>query len=283
MQELDEYINKVKNLPPAPRILPELLTLLRKENVDSSRVVQLISYDPAITASLLRLCNSVVFSGATPATDLDEAVNRLGFRQIYTLVAAISGSRALSPAQKGYGINAGELWKHSVTAAVAGQLIARSKDDPEEGLVFTAALLHDVGKIILADALEHIYARLVEESRAQQSAMIETEKRLLGVNHAEIGGRLLARWKFPDNLVAAVRHHHQPAEAGPHNKLAAYVYLGNMVAYFMGHGYGHQAFAMRGRSEALDVLGLEDGAMAGFMIQTFEQLQLVETLFNVSP
>ena len=283
MQELDEYINKVKNLPPAPRILPELLTLLRKENVDSSRVVQLISYDPAITASLLRLCNSALFAGSSPATDLDQAVQRLGFRQIYTLVAAISGARALSPAQKGYGINAGELWKHSVTSAVAGQLIARSQDDPDEGLVFTAALLHDLGKIVLADALEHIYAKLVEESRAQQSAMIETEKRLLGVNHAEIGGRLLTRWKFPENLVAAVAHHHQPKDAGTHTRLAAYVYLGNMVAYFMGHGYGHQAFAMRGRSEALEILGLEDGAMAGFMIQTFEQLQLVDTLFNVSP
>ena len=283
MQELDEYINKVKNLPPAPRILPELLTLLRKENVDSSRVVQLISYDPAITASLLRLCNSALFAGSSPATDLDQAVQRLGFRQIYTLVAAISGARALSHAQKGYGINAGELWKHSVTAAVAGQLIARSQNDPDEGLVFTAALLHDIGKIVLADALEHIYASLVEDSRTQQSAMIETEKRLLGVNHAEIGGRLLTRWKFPENLVAAVAHHHQPKDAGSHDKLAAYVYLGNMVAYFMGHGYGHQAFAMRGRSEALDILGLEDGAMAGFMIQTFEQLQLVDTLFNVSP
>ena len=283
MQELDDYINKVKNLPPAPRILPELLGLLRKENVDSSRVVQLISFDPAITASVLRLCNSALFAGASPATDLSEAVQRLGFRQIYTLVAAVSGARALTPAQKGYGISAGELWKHSVTTAVASQFIARSQDEPEEGLVFTAALLHDVGKIILADALEHTYARLVEESRAQQSAMIETEKRLLGVQHAEVGGRLLTRWKFPENLVAAVTCHHEPAAAGAHQKLASYVYLGNMVAYFMGHGYGHQAFAMRGQSEALEILGLKPEAMAGFMIQTFEQLQLVETLFNVSP
>ena len=151
MQELDDYINKVKNLPPAPRILPELLGLLRKENVDSSRVVQLISFDPAITASVLRLCNSALFAGASPATDLSEAVQRLGFRQIYTLVAAVSGARALTPAQKGYGISAGELWKHSVTTAVASQLIARSQDEPDEGLVFTAALLHDVGKIILAE------------------------------------------------------------------------------------------------------------------------------------
>ena len=96
MQELDDYINKVKTLPPAPRILPELLSLLRKDDVDSSRIVQLISFDPAITASVLRLCNSAYFAGSTPADDLQEAVTRLGFQQVFQLVAAVSGARMLS-------------------------------------------------------------------------------------------------------------------------------------------------------------------------------------------
>src|SRR5215216_5933247 len=108
MQELDEYIDRVKNLPPAPRILPELLVLLRQEDIDSSRVVELISYDPAITAAVLRLCNSAYFAGGSPADDLQEAVNRLGFRQVYLLVAAVSGAKLLGPAQSGYGIDPGE-------------------------------------------------------------------------------------------------------------------------------------------------------------------------------
>jgi putative nucleotidyltransferase with HDIG domain len=281
MQELDDYIDRVKSLPPAPRILPELLSLLRQEDVDADRVVKLIEFDPAITAAVLRLCNSAVFAGAQPATDLQSAVTRLGFRQVYQLVAAVSGARMLGVAQKGCGINGGELWQHSVTAAVAAQLIAQSNDE-DESLAFTAALLHDLGKIVLAMALEHIYGELVENSQIQQTALIETEKRLLGVQHAEIGGRLLARWKFPENIVSAVTFHHEPAAAKPHERLAAYVYLADMIAHFMGCGYGHQAFALRGRAEALDILKLKSDALPQFMIQTFEKLQMVETLVKVS-
>lgn len=283
MQELDDYIDKVKNLPPAPRILPELLGLLRKEDIDSSRVVELISYDPAITAAVLRLCNSSFFAGAEPADNLQEAVARIGFGQVYQLVAAVSGAKLLGSPQRGYGIDSGELWKHSVTAAVAAQLLAVDKG-ADAGLVFTASLLHDIGKIVLAEALEHIYARLVVESQDSQASMLETEKRLLGVNHAEVGGRLLTRWKFPPNLVAAVAFHHQPsgADGDANRELAAYVYLGNMIAYFMGYGYGHHAFALRGRSEALDILRLSADALPEYMIKTFDKLQTVESLLQAA-
>lgn len=281
MQELDDYINKVKSLPPAPRILPELLSLLRKDDIDADRVVKLIAFDPGITAAVLRLCNSAYFAGASPASDLQEAVTRLGFRQVYQLVAAVSGSKMLGPSQKGYGIDAGELWEHSVVSAVAAQLIARNSGD-DESLAFTATLLHDIGKIVLAEALEHIYTDLVESSQSQQTPLIETEKRLLGVQHAEIGGRLLARWNFPENIVNAVWFHHQPSGAQDHQRLASQVYLGNMVAYFMGYGFGHHAFALRGRTDALDILNLKPECLPEYMIKTFEQLQMVKSLVNVN-
>lgn len=280
MQELDDYINKVKQLPPAPKVLPQLLLLLGKEDVDSSRIVDLITYDPALTMAVLQLCNSAYFGMSTPVADLQEAVTRLGFRQVYQLVAAVSGSRALAPAQKGYGIEHGELWKHSVSTAVAARLIASDLGD-DESLVFTAGLLHDIGKIVLSEALDHIYVRLMEETERNQQSMLEAEKKLLGVQHAEIGGRLLARWKFPANLVAAVWFHHLPQAAQPHDRLAAYVYLGNMVAHFMGHGYGHQAFALRGRAEALKILDLKAETLPHYMIRTLENFEAVQALFQI--
>ncbi len=280
MNELDEYINKVKHLPPAPRVLPQLLTLLNQPDIDSSRVVNLITYDPSLTANVLSACNSAFFAGGSPTTDLQEAVSRLGFCELFRLVAAATGSRALTPAQKGYGIDEGELWRHSVTTAVAAQLIARDRGD-DENLAFTAALLHDIGKVVLSQALEQSYAKLIEEVSKQQQSMLEAEKKVLGVQHAEIGGRLLARWRFPANLVAAVWFHHHPAAAAPHQRLAAYIYLGNMIAYFMGHGYGHSAFALRGRAEALDILKLTSDSLPRFMIQTHEHYEAVEALVGI--
>jgi putative nucleotidyltransferase with HDIG domain len=280
MQELDDFINRVDHLPPAPRILPQLLVLLGQPDIDSSRVVNLITYDPGLTASVLQLCNSAFFGSASPVFDLQEAVTRLGFRQVCQLVAAISGSRALGAGQKGYGLEAGELWKHSVATAVAARLVARDRG-VDDSLAFTAALLHDIGKIILAQALEDRYAQVIEEVEEKQQALLEAEKRLLGVQHAEIGGRLLARWKFPSSLVAGVWFHHHPTAAAPHQKLASCVYLGNLIAFFLGWGYGRHAFALRGRASALEILGLDGDALPRFMIQTFENYSAIEALLHI--
>ncbi|HAV63217.1 MAG TPA: hypothetical protein DCY13_12735 [Verrucomicrobiales bacterium] len=280
MQELDDYINKVKHLPPAPRVLPQLLPLLNQADVDCSKVVDVITYDQSLTAAVIQTCNSAYFAGRSPVDDIQEAITRLGFREVYQIVLAVSGSRVLGPEQKGYGIGEGELWKHSVCSSVAAQIIAEDKGD-DTSVVFTAALMHDVGKLVLAGALEEIYAKVIEETEANQQSLLESEKKLLGVQHAEIGGRLLARWKFPANLVSAVWFHHTPSAASPYERLASYVYLGNMIAHFLGYGFGHQAFALRGRSDALEILGLTSDDLPRYMIKTVDRFDEVQKLFGV--
>ncbi|MBI3416699.1 MAG: HDOD domain-containing protein [Verrucomicrobia bacterium] len=280
MDELDSYINKVKKLPPMPPMVPQLMTLLNDPDVDSEKVVKLITYDPSLTANVLQACNSALFSGSAPADDVGEAIMRIGFQQVYRMVVLVSSSRMLKPSQTGYGIDEGELWKHSVATAVAAQTLAKELGD-NESTAFTAALLHDIGKIILSQALEHIYKKLVEETEAQQAALVETEKRLLGVTHAEVGGRLLTRWKFPPNLVTAVTFHHEPGSAPEHQRVAACVYLGNLIAYSLGHGYGHLAFAQRGRADALDLLGVNGDDIPRLMIRAQENFAAVQSLLQL--
>ncbi len=280
MQAIDDYINNVRTLPPAPRVVPELMKLLQHPDVDSSRVVKLISLEPSLTANVLRICNSAYFA-ALPTTDLQEAVTRLGFQQVYQLTTAATGARLLSSAQKGYGLDQGELWKHSVAAAVAAQVIAK-KTGCDQNLIFTAALLHDIGKVILAQSVDGVYSQLLHETEANQQSLAEAEKKILGVDHAEAGGRLLNRWKFSADIVAAVWFHHFPKAAGPHARLAAHVYLGNMIAHFMGCGYGHLTFALRGRADALTILGLSAESIPQFMVETFAQMHVIEAFFSLA-
>jgi putative nucleotidyltransferase with HDIG domain len=257
------------------------MRLLNQPDVESGKIVKMISYDPALTANVLRICNSAYFGASTATCDIQEAVTRLGFQQVYQLAAAATGARLLSAAQPGYGLEQGELWKHSVAAAVATQMIARKTGD-NENLAFTAGLLHDIGKIVLSQSLEGVYSKVVKETEAQQQSLLDAEKKILGVNHAEVGGRLLERWKFPPNIVSAVWFHHTPKGAGAHQRLACLVYLGNMIAFFMGHGYGHVAFALRGRAEVLTALNIAPEDVPKFMMETFEQMHLVEALFELS-
>ncbi|MEW6161114.1 MAG: HDOD domain-containing protein [Verrucomicrobiota bacterium] len=282
LPELDIYINKVKNLPPAPRVLPQLLELLGQPDVDTTQVVTIIGYDPSLTANILALCNSAHFaSSPEPVTDLQEAILRLGFWEIYQLVCAVTARRSLSPAQKNCGVNETALWRHSVTTAVAAQLLARDRGD-DENLVFTAALLHDIGKIILAQAVNPVYTKIVLEAEQQQHALLEVEKRTLGVHHGEIGGRLLARWKFPPQLIAAVWFHHHPAAAQPHQRLAAYVHVGNLLSYFMNHGYGQTPLSLHHRDDAMHILGVIDEEIPKYISRIFQQLEKIEALLNKS-
>jgi putative nucleotidyltransferase with HDIG domain len=280
MDELDKYIDRVKHLPPAPRLLPQLLTLLHQTDINVSKVVEVITFDQGLTANVLKMCNSAYIAAASPADTLEEAVTRLGFDNVYCLVAALTAGRVMSPVLRGYDLDEVELWKHSVATALAAQLIARNKGD-DEAVAFTAGLLHDVGKVILPQALEHTYSLVLAESRANQSSLLETETKLLGVNHAEIGARLLERWEFPENLITAVGFHHQPAGAKPHDRLAACVYLGNMIAHFLGYGYGNHAVGFFGRAESLELLQITRSDFAQYTMQTSESFLAVENLFAI--
>lgn len=282
MNRLDEFIDQVSDLPPAPKILGQLLVELRDPNTNAERIVELVSFDAALTARSLQVCNSAAMGSARKVADIHEAVLRLGFHRVLEMVAVATGTRTLGRSQKAYGIDQGDLWRHSVAAAIAAQVISDDRGDSKSPLVFTGALLHDVGKTILSQVLEDRYSTVTQVLERSEQSWLNAEKELLGVEHAEIGGRLLERWEFPEGIVAAVWHHHDPAAAGEHQETAAYVYLGNMVAYFMGHGYGHHPFALRARSEALDILELRGDCLPRFMIETEERLGRLSALFNES-
>jgi putative nucleotidyltransferase with HDIG domain len=206
-------------------------------------------------------------------------VSRLGSREVYRIAVAVTGAVTLSTNQKGYGVEAADLWKHSVTAAIAAQLVAKEANEDED-VGFTAGILHDVGKIVLSAAAESHAEKFKQEINGGRS-LVEAEEMVLGCNHAEVGSRLLKRWNLPERLIAAVRFHHAPAGAGEHIRLAACVYLGNFIAYFMGYGYGHHALSLSGRDETLSVLNLSTERLPQYMEGSFNRLRQVKSLYNL--
>jgi len=105
-------------------VLPQLLSLLSDPDCETNQVIELISFDPGLTTTVLRICNSAAFGLTRPVTDIDEAVKHLGLLKIYQLVTATVGARALQTAPVGFPQLA-QLWEHSVTAALAAQILAK--------------------------------------------------------------------------------------------------------------------------------------------------------------
>jgi putative nucleotidyltransferase with HDIG domain len=224
------YLDDVASLPPAPMLLTQLLTLFRDPDCDIDHIVQLITHEPSLTAQILRTSNSAAFAGEHPSTDIFEAVTRLGFYQVYCLVVSLCGARAKSMEGADKGINVDELWRHSVAVAVAASTVAEASDQTK-AVAFTAGLLHDIGKLVLASIGRERYAAAIQRARTESVSLSSVEQFVFIIDHAELGGELMRRWNLPPDVVAAVRFHHDLASAPPCERLTAAVQIGDTIAH----------------------------------------------------
>ena len=276
----ERYLNGVASLPPAPMLVTELLTLFREPDRDIDQVVQLISYEPSLTAQILRTCNSAYFAGEQPPGDIFEAVARLGFYQVYCLVVSSFGTQARSMKGASQGVNVEELWRHSVAVAVSAAVVAEEAGQPK-AVAFTAGLLHDIGKLVLASVEREPYARLCQRAKEQSAALTGMERSVIGIDHAELGGELMRRWNLPPDVVAAVRHHHDSDVPRQYLKLIASVQVGDMIA--------HQLFAqdlantgdLASPDDALAALQLSPDDLDRVLAKTQAELEKVKGLLEM--
>ncbi|HYV26485.1 MAG TPA: HDOD domain-containing protein [Candidatus Eisenbacteria bacterium] len=274
---LDGFLDRIQGLPPAPQILVKLLRALNEPDTDVSRVVDLISFDPALTANVLKLCNSPAFAAAEPIKNIHEAVGRLGLQVIYRLVAATSSRGVFRLDWPVPGFTAETLWKHSVTVALAAQLISKDIGE-DDGGVFTAALLHDTGKVLMSKAFKRLYSDLLPGAIPDPGCLAREEETRFTFDHAAAGGRLLERWKFPEQIVAGVTFHHRPERAAPFQRVAACIALGDTISYLLEKPADAEAAAAHSSTDALGILGLVPEALLLYLERTRDNLKFVQAL-----
>jgi HD-like signal output (HDOD) protein len=175
-----------------------------------SDLVEVVSFDVSLTAALLRRANSAALGARVQIKTVRDAAMWMGSGSLLALALATTISRRLKQPIPAYGLAEGQLWKQSVAASLAAEVIRTraSVDVPAEAP--TAALLHDFGKVVLA---QHFGGRvldlLVQAATADNLTLLEAESVVLGVNHADIGGLVAAQWKLPHTIVEGIIHHHQ--------------------------------------------------------------------------
>ena len=193
MDLIDRYLDKVEHLPPAPTVAVQLLELFSDPDRDIDRIVELIKHDPSLTAETLRRCNH---GFVEPATDMFEAVSRLGLFEIYSIVVGLLASRTMKQVRAKYSYDANRLWGHTVVTAVISSTLAK-RVQVVETAAFTAGLLHDIGKLILVSTEGIVYAEIVRNAGFFGPRLVAEEASVLGFTHATLGARLLTRWGLP--------------------------------------------------------------------------------------
>lgn len=210
MRELSirNILNRVDELPEVPQTALRVIQLLNDPDTDVTSLADVISSDQALTAKVLRLCNSAYYGLSRKVTTISEAVMIIGFSSIKSLVMMITTQSTLNKGLLGYKLNAGYFWEHSIgTAEISRHLATQLKHrEPEE--CFIAGLIHDIGKMVLNQyALPEVY-KATNLHQKEQIPVFEAEQQILSFDHADIGGALAERWNFPPMLVESIRRHH---------------------------------------------------------------------------
>ena len=261
-------VQQIAHLPPAFELLPRLLLLLSDEESDCEALARLIRVDAGLTADLVRASNSASFGGRYRSVTVQDAIIRLGMREIFKIAVKLIASPALEGVYSGP-VARLDLWQHSLAVAVGSQVIA-SRTSYDTEVAFTAGLLHDIGKTVLAQKHGAIYIQLLDECRLKNEPIREAELRRFNVDHATTGADLLEDWNFPEKIVNSLRNHHQPRFNRESDRLLAITNVANSLAYRLGFGCGFPVETVRPNSSALAVLGLSSLEIEGLEERTGE-------------
>ncbi len=210
MIDLDEITHAASCLEPLPASALQLARLMCLEEPDLAAIVKVVELDQAITAVVLRAANSSWSASRTPITTVRDAVVRLGAGPVTAMAFGTNVRSRVARAIPEYGLAEGELWEHSVAATVAAELLVRRAPAVLPAETVTAALLHDVGKLVMSRFLSDDLLAALAERSAQGRTRLDVEAEVLGVQHAELGGLILQCWTLPDSLVRGVTYHHTP-------------------------------------------------------------------------
>jgi putative nucleotidyltransferase with HDIG domain len=178
------------------------------------------------------------------------------------------------------GVNVEELWRHSVAVAVSASVVA-DEAGQAKAVAFTAGLLHDIGKLVLASAERELYARLIQRAKDQGLVLSALERSALGTDHAELGGELMRRWNLPPDVVAAVRHHHDLAAPPPYAPLTAAVQAGDMIAHQLFAGDLANTAFLTASSASLEALQFSPDDLPRLLAKTQAELEKVKGMLEI--
>jgi putative nucleotidyltransferase with HDIG domain len=276
--DIAEIVRKIEFLPPIPASLYKVMQLLDQPAVQADLAVEMIRHDPSLSANILKLCRSPFYARGGTIDSLQQAALRIGFNELKKMTALIASREVMGEYYPGYEERRGALWRHSMAAAIVAEGL-QSYSPRTGGDLFTTALLHDIGKIILSDYVGPGYEEIEAVVRKQGLTFHEAERNVLGITHAEAGAMVLAKWSFPADMVDAVRSHHQP-DLAPDSPLTHMVALSDLISMLMGFGTEIDALNYKGFGDIYKRYGVGDSAIEKLMAESLEKIKDIEAGFQ---
>ena len=271
-----KILRSLVELPPMPNIILKARQIMEDPASSLKDLSAVIEHDQAIVARVLALANSAYYGLSGLVSSIQHASILLGQKTLGELITIAASSRLLSKKLKGYQLNPGDLWKHSLAVALGSKIIAEKKNTLLAEDAFIAGLLHDAGKIILDPYLMEYHKVFKSHLSDGQQKKIEVEKEILGFDHAEVMSRAARFWRYPKAQTTAIRYHHKPLLAG-NCELAFIVHLADFAAQEAGFKSERTATPPEIDSHVLSRLGFSQAELNHTVSQITESVEQLAT------
>lgn len=246
--DLTRVVQQIGTLPSLPAVILELIQSLNDDSVDSHLLAKKIASDQALVAKMLRVANSSFYGLQCKVASIQDVIVVLGMRSVRTLAmaAAVTGSFANRHPVAGFDFNA--FWRHSMGTALCARALAKRLKANEEN-AFTAGLLHDLGRLVLASCFPAHLSAVLAYSAEHDCLLQQAEREVIGIDHAMIGEALARHWHFPRVIQEAVARHHA-LEEDTHAPITGIVHIANVIAHALEFAEG-QAYLVPRLSDAI--------------------------------
>jgi putative nucleotidyltransferase with HDIG domain len=237
-KEITTLVQRIEAIPPLPMVARQVMELLQDEETPMGKIAELVEKDISLASRILTLANSPFYGTLSKVSSIDHALVLLGLNEVRAALLAISVHRFFSgqsEASRASGREKRHLWRHAIVCSQTAKMLANHFKVEGADAIFLAALLHDVGKVVMQCFLPPLFRRVAAEVKEKKHPFSKAERRIIGATHYQVAAKLLQQWQFPARIILPVFFHHAPWHAKEFSNAAAIVYLANRLAHMAGY------------------------------------------------
>jgi HD-like signal output (HDOD) protein len=269
-----KILRTVGQLPPMPQTVLKAREVMANPSSDFKELGELLETDQAIAAKVLKLANSSYYGLSGKVGSIQRASVVLGHKALGELITMGGTASILGNMLEGYGLEAGQLWKHSIGVAFGSRIISNKKNPSLSNDAFTAGLLHDAGKLILDPYVLERQDAFQEFIANSDESFLTAEKQILEFDHSEIAFELCKSWNIPQALTTAIRYHHYPSRSQG-NELTYVVHMADGISMMAGLGLGIDGMMYQFEDNAMEFLGLQEEDLNHIMADVLTSVQKI--------
>ncbi len=276
---LEDILASAEDLPPFPDIIWKVMPLIQRM-APVSEIEAVIRYDQAITTRVLTLSQSAYYGRRYGITTLRDAIIVLGGQTLLQVIMTACSASYFQARISGHDSRENRLWQHSVGAALMAEILAKRLKQRRTLTIFTAALLHDIGKTVLDRYLKvHLHATLTDFGE-EGLDILDAERTALGIDHQKLGEIIASRWRFPPEVVAAIGYHHTPMKVTDHRDITTTVYMANCLVKRLDSGAEAADPAIFQYDPVFQEAGIGPALAEEFQLQVIDSLEGIKDFLH---